>query len=305
MSCDITVEICAYNGRSLLLSCLDALSRVAFDRTRFEVVVVDDGSVDGTAEAVESLQVPFELRLVRQPHAGLATARNTGIRAARGDTVLFLDHDTMAHPNLLAEHWRTHQRHPRAIVSGWVHHVEDLRPRERRIVRLPDLSMSTFWTSNVSVGRTELTAAGLFDEDFREYGWEDLELGARLRALGLARRRNWRAIVDHVKPPATPGGLTSRLARAEASGRSAVIYLRKRPTLRTKMATGLGPARRLLFRMLDRFDGRLTATVLRAPDAPLRGWAFIASELLSGIHYYRSAEQALAPGQVRAAGPTS
>ncbi len=54
MTVDISVQLCTYNRRDTVLRCVDALSRVTFDPSRFEVVIVDDGSTDGSAEALES-----------------------------------------------------------------------------------------------------------------------------------------------------------------------------------------------------------------------------------------------------------
>lgn len=298
MSLDITIQICAYNGLPLLRSCLDHLARVDYDPRRFEVVVVDDGSTDGTGDAVASFDAPFSLTLMRERHRGIAATRNTGIRAARGDVLLFIDQDTMAAPRLLAEHWRVHTSHPRAIVSGWVRHIVSLDAPRPRVPGLRDLSTSPFWTSNVSVRRRDLVAAGLFDERFTDYGWEDVDTGDRLLALGLTRHRAWRAIVDHVKPHDTAAGLAHRVRRAEASGRSAVVYLRKRPVRRTRLATGLTPARRWFFRAAASWEPALRATVERSQGPRFGLTAAVASELLSGIAYYRSAERALAAVEI-------
>jgi GT2 family glycosyltransferase len=174
---------------------------------------------------------------------------------------------------------------------GRVRHVAPGEP-PGRWPRLEDLSTSFFWTSNVSVARRHLIDAGLFDEDFTEYGWEDPELGDRLRALGLKRRWNWRAIVDHEKRAPRPSDLPAILARAESAGRMAVVYVRKHPTLRARLATGLTLPRRSLSKVLERFEPLLTAAVERAPDGPLGGGRRLAAEVLSGVHYYRSAERA-------------
>jgi len=143
MTVDISVQLCTYNRRDTVLRCVDALSRVTFDPSRFEVVIVDDGSTDGSAEALESASMPCRLLVLRQSHAGLAAGRNTGIRAATGEVVLFVDDDTLADPALVQEHWRTHRAHGPAVVSGGVCHVPSHDSRAGR-VRLSDLSTSFF-----------------------------------------------------------------------------------------------------------------------------------------------------------------
>ena len=92
-------------------------------------------------------------------------------------------------------------------------------------------------TCNVSVSRAIFTAAGGFDETFDRYGWEDTELGVRLRARGVRRRFAWDAYLWHIKPP-TPEALEDALGKAIEKARMAAQFVRKIPTTRVKLATG-------------------------------------------------------------------
>lgn len=235
----LSVQMCTYNRKEILSRALDALSRQTLPPDQFELVLVDDGSTDGTGEYVRSLRLLFALNFIQQPNSGLAVGRNKGIRAAQGDIVLFIDDDIIAHPNLLKEHLQTHKRHPESVVKGWVNHIGDMDHPGPPKFTMADISTAFFWTSNVSVMRKYLVQAGWFDETFREYGWEDLELGLRLQSLGLVSRFNPRAIVFHYKKQWDAEEVAKLCRQAEAKARTAVMFLAKHPHWRVRLATGI------------------------------------------------------------------
>lgn len=91
----VTVIVASYNGERFLRETLESL--FAQDFASFEVVFVDDGSEDRTAEIANS----FPLRYVHQPNKGLPAARNTGLAEAKGDLIAFLDDDDLLPPGKL------------------------------------------------------------------------------------------------------------------------------------------------------------------------------------------------------------
>jgi GT2 family glycosyltransferase len=91
----ISVVVCVYNGSQTLNFCLEGLQRV--DYPRFEVIVVDDGSTDESA----SIASNYCVRLIRTENRGLSSARNVGLRAARGEIVAYLDSDARPDPHWL------------------------------------------------------------------------------------------------------------------------------------------------------------------------------------------------------------
>src|SRR5579863_4527353 len=117
--------------------------------------------------------------VVRQPNGGLARGRNAGIARARGEIVLFMDDDVLATPSLVRAHAAFYRDHPSAIGRGVAINVSSFDALPAPVYSLRNYSGAYFWTTNVSVPRALLDDAGGFDERFREYGWEDLELGFR------------------------------------------------------------------------------------------------------------------------------
>jgi glycosyltransferase involved in cell wall biosynthesis len=93
----VSVVICAYNAERTMRECLESLTRLVYPN--FEVIIVDDGSCDRTAEIAMAFP---QFRLIRQPNKGLSAARNVGLHAARGDLVAYTDSDCVVDP-----HWLT------------------------------------------------------------------------------------------------------------------------------------------------------------------------------------------------------
>ncbi|HHY47069.1 MAG TPA: glycosyltransferase [Firmicutes bacterium] len=248
MSPEVSIIIPTYNRRDILTVCLSALCCQTFPREEYEVIIVDDGSTDSTGDMVSNLRrCPSSpvTSYIYTAHRGAGAARNTGLGAARGRIVIFIDSDIIVTPDFVRSHVMAHTA-PNLIVHGPVIHVAKLppanRPRAARR-RLCDLSTSFFATGNVSLERHWLFDAGLFDEDFTEYGWEDLELGLRLRRLGLRAVRSPGPVGFHLRHSVAAGPLPvgeslSRMMQKERErGHMAVVYYRKHPGLRVRMST--------------------------------------------------------------------
>ena len=276
----ITVQLCTYNRRALLGRVLAALFDQDLGPDRYEIVLVDDGSTDGTHESVIApLRPPCALHVVRQRNAGLARGRNVGIARARGKYILFMDDDVLATPGLLSAHVRFHQSHARSICRAGVINVEsfDRLPPPRYSWR--NYSGAYFWTTNVSLPLSLVREAGGFDECFREYGWEDLELGFRLRRMGVPSILARDAIVYHYKPAPKATDVAGMIRQARAQARTAVQFLDKHPHWRVALATGQilplrwssAAARAIGWpRLLERLARPAAGD---APPGPLARWA--------------------------------
>jgi glycosyltransferase involved in cell wall biosynthesis len=185
----ISVVIPSYRKPELLDRTLASLS-VQREASDWEVVVVDDGSLDRTPDVAREWGRRLPLRLVQPPrNEGRAKARNRGWRAARGDHVLFLDDDIQLEPWGLAAH-QTAQRTRPAVYLGEVRTSPELIDSElfdyldsRGIAKHSPgerVPARYLLTQNVSLPRAALEQVGGFDEDFGAYGFEDMELAFRL-----------------------------------------------------------------------------------------------------------------------------
>src|SRR5215471_6265280 len=87
----VSIIVCSYNGAATLRACLDSLGKI--DYPKFEVILVDDGSTDNTAQIAAEFP---NVRYIHQPNRGLSAARNTGAAAARGEVLAYTDADCMA-----------------------------------------------------------------------------------------------------------------------------------------------------------------------------------------------------------------
>lgn len=292
---ELTVGLCSRNRKETLKLVLESLANQSIHPDRYEVVVIDDGSTDGTKEMVEALDVPYRLTYGYQPHSALATARNHGIRLSKGEIMLYIDDDVLADHSLLEEHIRSHAEHSQCVVNGWVNHVETAEIPEKPKFTMADISTSFFWTSNVSVRIDDLYRAGLFNESFKEYGWEDQELGLRLMAIGLVRKTNYKAVGYHIKKPPTFTNVEGALRLAEAKARTALHYIKLHPRQRTRFSTGTYPPRLAwaAFTNVGGFLERYCRNQLglegpaQEPTAKLSSHQSWCLKQLSTIHYFR------------------
>lgn len=185
----ISVIIPAFNRASLLGHAIDSVLSQRF--TDFELVVVDDGSTDGTAALVEDCADP-RVRLVRQPNRGSNSARNAGILVARAPLLAFLDSDDVYLPGKLEHVATSFAERPRmdVLVDSFIKVASPRAKRPFIEMRNPvtddtrafatALFQRQLWkaTSAISVRKAAVERAGLFTEDIRQR--QDFDLLIRL-----------------------------------------------------------------------------------------------------------------------------
>jgi peptidoglycan/xylan/chitin deacetylase (PgdA/CDA1 family)/glycosyltransferase involved in cell wall biosynthesis len=194
----LSVIIPTRNRRALLARTLPSVLGQDVAHDEYEVLVVSDGSTDGTVEFVREFKTQVDLRVLDRPHRGIAASQNAGIEAARGELVLVLDDDMVCEPGILRKHIAAHRNEPPCVVicprlispesrpglateiaRDWYRDYADRVARERG----PRNRFDVWMDSNFSVPRDLLLAHGGFDETLR-YA-EDREIAIRLWAAGV------------------------------------------------------------------------------------------------------------------------
>jgi len=202
----------------------------------FEVIVADNGSSDDTRGVVERYAGgSTPLRYVAVPQPNRARARNRAVEAARGKYLLFCDDDVALPYGWVGAHAAAHRSGGGFVVNGPILNVPSYAVRSAP--KPANYSRAFLCTCNASLSKDAFTRVGGFDEGFNLYGWEDTELGLRLRAAGMRWKFAWDAYLWHVKPP-EQNTLTIDGRKAVEKARMARRFVAKHPSVRARLATG-------------------------------------------------------------------
>jgi GT2 family glycosyltransferase len=194
----ISAIVPTYNRLPILQKCLAALAAQTLPAQEFEVIVVDDGSTDGTEAMLRGYSVPFRLQYLRQKNSGTGAARRNGVAQATGEYLLLMNDDTICDRDALQQHLRVQQSYPNERWAVLGNFEYPAAARERALTHyfrvepfmFPQVGMeeicpygySHFITCNLSVRRDAVLAAGSFDPTYKLS--EDTELGLRLFERG-------------------------------------------------------------------------------------------------------------------------
>ncbi|HEX8968245.1 MAG TPA: glycosyltransferase [Chloroflexota bacterium] len=182
----VSVVVCSYNGARTIRDCLEGLRRLEYPR--FEVIVVDDGSTDATA----AIAGEYGFRLISTPNRGLSSARNTGIQAASGEIVAFIDDDAFPDPHWLTYLATAFARGDFAGVGGPNLPPAGDGPIAECVANAPGGPMHVLLSDreaehipgcNMAFRRASLLEIGGFDPQFRVAG-DDVDLCWRLQQRG-------------------------------------------------------------------------------------------------------------------------
>jgi glycosyltransferase involved in cell wall biosynthesis len=273
----VSIVIPTYNRKPILEKCLRALQvqkLSAASASGYEVVVVDDGSTDGTWEFLAECKDEFpHLRSFQQQHQGPAAARNLGIKQAQGDIIVFIDSDLVVTENFLQAHVDALKQGQKKLKSdrfftyGAVINTCNFHNPTSEPYKITDFSAAFFATGNVAIPKHWLEKAGLFDTRFQLYGWEDLELGVRLKKLGLKLIKCPAAVGYHWHPPFSLEQIPRLIDKEIQRGRMGVLFYQKHPTWEVRMMIQMTWLHRLLWGILS-----LNGTLNERTMAPLLQW---------------------------------
>jgi len=213
---DISIIVCTQNRAGMLRGALASLYDLATDGFNYEIVVIDNGSIDDTQKAIAAAAAESKrpLRGLYESEKGIVPARNSGIRAAAGRWIAFFDDDQLADSNWLAELYRGAAEKGCRVVGGSVHLAfpagcsRQLDPTVRMLLgeaKLDDRPRPyggrlTPGCGNLMVERSVFDEVGVFQRTVSGRG-EDTDLFSRIEQAGIAAWYIPTAIVHHLTPP--------------------------------------------------------------------------------------------------------
>ena len=258
----ISVVIPTYNRLPILKKCLSALERqnLINQIEGYEILVIDDGSTDGTISWINKNHLKFpHVCLFEQSHGGPALARNFGIKKSQGDLIVFIDSDLVVTKNFLSAHAKAltmawaRRGNRNCFTYGQVINTTDFDSPTLEPFKLQDNSWAYFATGNVAIDKVLLEKSGLFDPSFQLYGWEDLELGERLRSMGVELIKCPKAVGYHWHPALSIDQIPHLVRIEQERAKMGLIFYRKHPTLRVRFIIQYTILHRLLWETLTLF----------------------------------------------------
>lgn len=236
----VSVIIPTYNRKGMLRETLESLAGQTYPSGCFEVILVDDGSTDGTAEIAAEV-FPFVLRYFRQSNQGDAEARNLGARQSQADFLVFLDDDILVEPGYLTHLINAHDKRQKKIVVGTCHlWLEETLPFAQNlrvslasdhIDTITELPFRDVFSNNMSIRREAYFEIGMMQGlGFPGSSmWCDLDFAYRAYRQGFEFGCSTNAVCWHRDYAVR--NLDARKRRARTAAYRAVALFQKYPEL--------------------------------------------------------------------------
>ncbi|MBC7475105.1 MAG: glycosyltransferase family 2 protein [Candidatus Sericytochromatia bacterium] len=252
-----TVAIPTYNRADFLkINIENILKQIRQTKSNGELLIVDDGSTDQTQLVLENYHLDNKdiFRYIISPiNQGIAKTRNILVKQSQGKYIIFIDSDVFPIDNLIQNHLDVLKEN--IICQGNLLLTYDIKNLNKKFNPLTDYSRAYFDTANVSISRSKIIEAGYFDEKFSKYGWEDLELGMRLKKMGLKLIRKKNIYAYHYQPKINLNSLQDYLDKEESRALGAIYFYQKHHLLAVKLMAQLTIFHYLLDVLLNLFFG--------------------------------------------------
>jgi len=299
---EISVIIPTYNRLEKLQACLDSLGRQSISIDKYEVIVVVDGSTDGTQEYLAGLATPFKVTVICLQNQGQSVARNRGAEKASGQYLLFIDDDMVASRELIREHLQGLSRHKghvalgnmtllnpdygdwytKAYADAWKQHYVELANRS------PE--WRDLFGGNVSMERTLFRAVGGFTAGVPHCN--DIEFGYRFHRQGTPFVYLASAIATHTDHKTW----RQLIAESDQKGAAMVDLIQRHPSLLKELAQCfriVPPFRRLALCGLLRLDLPVERVVPLCGGLIPKAWRRRCYKILQQYIYWRGVKRAL------------
>ena len=253
---EVSVVVGSFKQREKLREVLISFEEQTFPKNRFEVIIVDSSSFDGTKEMVLSQNVSYKIDFMEVENKGKSHARNQGIKGASGKIIILTDADMIAEKNFIKTHWQAQNLYEFKVgFEGLTYNLKEIKkpfkeaPKEpyikQKLKQYQKIGWYYFLGGNLSLP-TEVLKSNLFSCDFLGYGWEDLELGYRLFKKEISLHYLPSAVNYHFHF----WTFEEKLKRKEKMGLEAHVFIRKHPELKTWL--GFHPLLMFLYYLLKK-----------------------------------------------------
>ena len=237
---DISVIIPTYNRAHMLPDLLESWRKVhQITKYSYEIIFSDDGSSDNTVEILESIAYELPLIILKNTHGGASKARNSAIRAAKGEKLLIMGDDIYPNAEIINQHVEKLKMlkvtdavlgeciwHRDIKVNHLMKHITEIGCEQFSFPMIPKNGYTDFrhfYTCNISIDREFLLSEDVvFNEVFYKYGFEDIELGYRLAKKGMQIYFFPEAVGEHYHPY---HDIHKFCMRQECAGEMALIFV--------------------------------------------------------------------------------
>ena len=194
---NISIIVPVFNGGKAFRACVSSLLKIDFPDNKLQVIMIDDGSTDNTAQWLNEQKFPSYFKIItHDQNKGRAAARNSGLKNARGDIIIFLDADMIVRPDFVEQHVVAISKSEVVAVSGLLtsepgqpktslqNYIFEYRKRgAKQFGENNPIPFNYLITGNMSVKCKVVNECGLFDEKYIGYGGEDTDYAIRLWEL--------------------------------------------------------------------------------------------------------------------------